>query len=220
MLPASDALLERNMEHEMKISSTEVRRLRLARNWSQEHLAAVSGLSLRTIQRVEAEGTASASTRMGLAAAFGVECTELAHNADEATTRMSGRGFVVGALSAGLGVLMCAFVGESARFPGVPATEAMKAMNLLLAVLGGALVVYSGHRLVVDRHAAGVLLALLGIPLVTLLALGLLVAVFRGHAPMWQLSGFGACGVVLMTMALRRFGLGMPKHLRLRAGRS
>ncbi len=50
-----------------------IRKLREERAWSQEHLAAAAGLSLRTIQRVEAEGKASAETRLALAGAFGVE---------------------------------------------------------------------------------------------------------------------------------------------------
>jgi predicted transcriptional regulator len=58
------------VDERMKIDSALVRKLREERAWSQEHLASVSGVSLRTIQRVEAEGTASLETRMALAAAF------------------------------------------------------------------------------------------------------------------------------------------------------
>ena len=61
------------MEEVMKISSAVVRRLRTDRGWSQEQLAIASGLSLRTIQRVEADGTASMGTKVSLAATFGVQ---------------------------------------------------------------------------------------------------------------------------------------------------
>lgn len=64
-------------EQEMKISSTKIRRLRSERGWSQEQLALASGLSLRTIQRVEAEGNASRETRVCLAATFNVELIHL-----------------------------------------------------------------------------------------------------------------------------------------------
>lgn len=64
-------------EHDMKISSITIRRLRTARGWSQEQLAVASGLGLRTIQRVEAEGKAARETRVCLAATFGVELAEL-----------------------------------------------------------------------------------------------------------------------------------------------
>ena len=60
------------MSNEMKISAEQVRALRDVRGWSQEHLAEVAGLSLRTIQRVESEGRASRETRLNLAAAFDV----------------------------------------------------------------------------------------------------------------------------------------------------
>ena len=47
-----------------------VRQLRLDRGWSQEDLAAVSGVSVRTIQRLENGGRASLETLKCLAAAF------------------------------------------------------------------------------------------------------------------------------------------------------
>lgn len=61
----------------MKIQSALVRQLRVQRAWSQEHLAEVAALSLRTVQRVEADGGASAETRMALAAAFGIDVAAL-----------------------------------------------------------------------------------------------------------------------------------------------
>lgn len=56
------------MHHEMAINAQRLRSLREQRGWSQEQLADVSGLSARTIQRVEATGAASLETRMALAA--------------------------------------------------------------------------------------------------------------------------------------------------------
>lgn len=60
------------METLMKIDSNKIKKLREARSWSQEHLSNVAGLSLRTIQRVEAEGSASAETKMAIASAFDI----------------------------------------------------------------------------------------------------------------------------------------------------
>lgn len=60
-----------------KLDPQEIRRRRDERAWPQEQLAAVTGLSLRTIQRVESDGTASLETRRALAAAFGVEPGQL-----------------------------------------------------------------------------------------------------------------------------------------------
>lgn len=61
----------------MKINAELIKRLREERGWSQEHLAAVSGLSARTIQRLEADGNASHESRLALAAAFAVDASAL-----------------------------------------------------------------------------------------------------------------------------------------------
>lgn len=50
-----------------------IRLFRVMRQWSQEQLAAISGLNVRTIQRVEQGLSASLDTRRGLARAFEFE---------------------------------------------------------------------------------------------------------------------------------------------------
>lgn len=54
----------------MKISPEKLVLLRKERGWSQEKLAAMSGVSERTIQRVEREGDCSLDTKMALASAL------------------------------------------------------------------------------------------------------------------------------------------------------
>jgi len=56
----------------MAISRERIKALREAKAWSQAHLAEAAGLSLRIVQRMEAEGTASGETRLAVAAALGV----------------------------------------------------------------------------------------------------------------------------------------------------
>ena len=68
------------METQMNIDGLKVRTLREEKSWSQEHLASASGLSARTIQRVESDCIGSAETRLALAAAFGVAVSALAAN--------------------------------------------------------------------------------------------------------------------------------------------
>jgi transcriptional regulator with XRE-family HTH domain len=51
--------------------------LREERNWSQEQLAESSGLSLRTIQRIEGSNTAGSDSMEALAAAFDIEVVAL-----------------------------------------------------------------------------------------------------------------------------------------------
>ena len=65
------------MDGHMKINGETVRALREKKSWSQEHLANASGVSERTIQRVEVDGVGSAETRLALAAALGVTVSEL-----------------------------------------------------------------------------------------------------------------------------------------------
>ena len=50
-----------------------VRKLRLQRSWSQEHLAQLTGLNVRTIQRLERGTKMSLETRAALAAVFEVD---------------------------------------------------------------------------------------------------------------------------------------------------
>jgi transcriptional regulator with XRE-family HTH domain len=69
------------MSNDMKIAAAIVRQLREARAWSQEQLATVSGISPRTVQRVESEGVASLDTRMALAAALECEPAALLESA-------------------------------------------------------------------------------------------------------------------------------------------
>lgn len=78
------------MDERMKIDSALVRKLREQRAWSQEHLATVAGVSLRTIQRVEAEGGASLDTRMALASAFNVPAALLVPAEDDTQLSSSG----------------------------------------------------------------------------------------------------------------------------------
>lgn len=54
-----------------------IKTLRLSRAWSQEQLAELSSLSVRTVQRIENGERASLDTLGAIAAAFGVNVTEL-----------------------------------------------------------------------------------------------------------------------------------------------
>ena len=54
-----------------------VRKLRLQRGWSQEYLAEISGLSVRTIQRIERGQKAGLESLNALAAVFEVQLSQL-----------------------------------------------------------------------------------------------------------------------------------------------
>jgi transcriptional regulator with XRE-family HTH domain len=62
---------------DMKVDSKRIRAARERRAWSQEHLATVSGLGLRTIQRIEKTGAASFESARALASVFEVDVASL-----------------------------------------------------------------------------------------------------------------------------------------------
>jgi transcriptional regulator with XRE-family HTH domain len=62
---------------EMKVDRRLIRRARERRAWSQEHLAEVAGLGLRTIQRIEATGLASFESVKAIAAVLEMSASGL-----------------------------------------------------------------------------------------------------------------------------------------------
>ncbi len=61
----------------MHVNSVRLRELRLARQWSQEQLATLSGLNLRTIQRLESGARISQESLRALCAVFEVPAESL-----------------------------------------------------------------------------------------------------------------------------------------------
>jgi transcriptional regulator with XRE-family HTH domain len=101
------------MEVHMKIDGVKVRVLREEKSWSQEHLASASGLSSRTIQRIESEGVGSPESRLALAAALGVPASALARELPKRRTRAIEH---LGAVAAMITrrPLACSFCGKDA----------------------------------------------------------------------------------------------------------
>ncbi|RUO38593.1 hypothetical protein CWE13_02810 [Aliidiomarina shirensis] len=64
----------------MHVNSTRLRELRLARQWSQEQLAILSGLNLRTIQRLESGAKISNESLRALASVLEVPAESLLVN--------------------------------------------------------------------------------------------------------------------------------------------
>lgn len=61
----------------VRVNGSLIKELRIKHSYSQERLAELVGVNLRTIQRIETKGVASLSTRGGLAKAFGVRPEDL-----------------------------------------------------------------------------------------------------------------------------------------------
>jgi DNA-binding XRE family transcriptional regulator len=66
----------------MTISPEKLKKLRTHNGWAQERLADISGLSLRTVQRIETGATASLETQLLLAKAFDISPAELMEGAE------------------------------------------------------------------------------------------------------------------------------------------
>ncbi|SRR3990167_5007648 len=68
-----------------------VQKLRLQRGWSQQQLADLSGLSTRTIQRIENGQPASAESLKSLASVFEIDFSSLSSEQDMAATPTASR---------------------------------------------------------------------------------------------------------------------------------
>jgi len=62
---------------EQSVNGEKIKQLRLRNSWSQEKLAAASGLSLRTVQRIENEGVCSLESKQSIAATLQVNVWQL-----------------------------------------------------------------------------------------------------------------------------------------------
>jgi len=68
-----------NLENKMIVSATKIVSLRKDRGWSQEKLATMSGVSQRTIQRVEKDGNCSLETKLALSSVFEISPVKLSN---------------------------------------------------------------------------------------------------------------------------------------------
>jgi len=64
--------------------AAKIKRLRIERTWTQEHLAEAADIGYRTVQRIEASGKAAMESIRALANAFGIDSCELLRPAAEA----------------------------------------------------------------------------------------------------------------------------------------
>ena len=62
---------------DMRVNSSLIKQLRNQRAWSQDQLSLISGISHRTIQRIESSGTCSLESLRALAVAFEIETSVL-----------------------------------------------------------------------------------------------------------------------------------------------
>jgi len=148
------------METEVKLNPAGIKKLRESKSWTQEHLASAAGISLRTIQRMEADGSASAESRLAIAAALGVPvenihlALDVGHGVEHATRsselhciavgrRWGYAGLVLGTLASAVGILSGSASPEQAH-------TALGVLGAFAGIAGGAIGVLSQRA---ARHA-------------------------------------------------------------------
>jgi len=107
----------------MDISSERVREARMARGWTQQQLAEIANLSLRTVQRVETQSVASNETVSALSAVLEIPRTELMTlspnqpgqtEAERSMGRLLAATALLGAaLGSGITVFLMVWLGDS-----------------------------------------------------------------------------------------------------------
>lgn len=201
----------------MKLSTQEVRRLRTARGWSQEHLAQAAGLSVRTVQRVEAEGTASLATATCLAATFEVSLLALQLQDRPAPTPAASANSLHPSwwLHAGLAVLTLAALRLAFDSAAGKGGGLFTAVDITAALAGLALAALPLRQAIRGRQFTGLALAVFGAPLATLLAVSLAFAVASQRLPTGASVLIGLCGLVLVALSCRHLAApsGRPARL-------
>lgn len=101
-----------------KADAEKIKRWREERHWSQEHLAELAGLGLRTIQRIENGEAASQDSLRALAAAYNVDVMALAvdQEAELARQERQQNAKAVAALRLSFGIHLASYVIGMAVF--------------------------------------------------------------------------------------------------------
>lgn len=190
------------MNKQVNISKEKIRQLRMSKGWPQEQLALASGLSVRTVQRVESEGAASLNTAMSLAATFEVDVSELQQTYQLETSRKQKLQY---GLFIGLVILTLSLATQPLQLPDDPYSTYMSFMSYFLAGLGILIMTPSVISAFKQKQFIPLVLASIGAPLSTMLVIGVLYFLLGIGKPMWELFALGVGGICLLIMSLKEF---------------
>jgi len=98
---------------DIMLNSALVRKLRTERSWSQDQLADAAGLSLRTVQRIEKDGTSSLESSQALAAVFETHLASIQLDTDKELRESRIRRFQLWGRFGNAAGVICAFAGIS-----------------------------------------------------------------------------------------------------------
>lgn len=115
----------------MRLSGEKLKSVRMQKNWSQEVLATASGLSLRTIQRIEKTGNASNESYLSLLAALDVPLSSITEQSTQVEANWSGE-MIMKALAA---VLLVKLIVIGMMVMNASFTDFINIPNVLFVVL-------------------------------------------------------------------------------------
>ena len=187
---------------QVKVSVDKIRQLRTIKGWPQDQLARISGLSVRTVQRVESEGVASFNTAMSLAATFEVDVSELQQTYQLETSRKQKLQY---GLFIGLVILTLSFATQPLPLPDDAYSTYMRFMSYFLSGFGVLIMIPSVISAFKHKQFFALLLAVIGMPLSTFLVIGVLYFVLGLSVPKWELFVLGVGGVYLLIMSVKEF---------------
>lgn len=187
---------------QVKVSIDKIRQLRTSKGWPQDQLARISGLSVRTVQRVESEGIASFNTAMSLAATFEVNVSELQQAPELEMSNKHGRYF---GLFIGLVIMSLSLVSQPLHLPNDPYSTYMNLLSNVLVCFGILIMVPSVISAFKHKQFFALLLAFIGTPLSTMFVIGVLYFVLGLSVPKWELFVLGVGGVYLLIMSVKEF---------------
>ena len=132
-----------------KLDPDQVKRLRIERGWTQEELAIASGLSLRTIQRMESNGEGTLETIKSISSALQADMQHLMEDVPGPRGLGEKIGILSGCAGFAVGVLSAVFMIHRGMVEGdVSAFEAGVSFGILglLAGLSSALMGWHTNR--------------------------------------------------------------------------
>ncbi|ALO41654.1 helix-turn-helix domain-containing protein [Pseudoalteromonas phenolica] len=190
------------MNKQVNISKEKVRQLRMSKGWPQEQLALASGLSVRTVQRVESEGAASLNTAMSLAATFEVDVSELQQTYQLETSRKQKLQY---GLFIGLVILTLSLATQPLPLPDDPYSTYMRFMSYFLAGLGILIMIPNVISAFKHKQFFALALASIGAPLTTILLVGVFYLLLGLGKPKWELFALGLGGACILFKSLKKF---------------
>jgi transcriptional regulator with XRE-family HTH domain len=98
----------------MEVDRLSIKKLRIQRSWTQQHLADVCDISLRTVQRIEKIGNASNESIMSLCAVFEIQKIDICVVPKVSNEQLQSASFLRHYLIMSIGLMMGSLLGGAA----------------------------------------------------------------------------------------------------------